>query len=551
MIRTADGQALKILARGDCTSRRSIALNQDLFERPPLFLQNEKSTFVQFLDAIRGISVTEDFLREISDVDSMPRVLRSFYLGQAGRSILHEHDADLLMLDSYADMNFQLWENNAAGFKLWIHPKFVHDLEGFKETHRSLGHRTLEQSVDDAVAFIEYIRTLNPQIPVLFLNQQVDHYPKLADRAADFEKLGALVATRLPDVFFGGVVSKEDLDLADIGSAGGPGNTLHFQGSTYRRMWDRAMRDGLEDALLRRHDLIAGSSQNLESRDDSHEVTGNTRGAGDLGFTPSPRRHIVITETIDLDLQVGSETCNELCARAYQDVQRVLANYFYLDGRTDTGQPPRFTPMLIDLEEFPTFDLWEAHIKKFSGGARLRHKRKAMDAGYYTKPFPYRLHIPDIYEINTSRDNRSGGPIRSNLTRSIEELGGAPDRMFQVPAVKCPRHWQQTYGVFLHDAGHQQGSVEVGERLVAYVSLRRRGEFVLYSQIIGHGEHLAKGVLTLLHHDVVRHLYENDLGRPTGLRYIMYGGVQNGGEGLYQFKHRAGFKPYIVNVPPA
>jgi len=271
---------------------------------------------------------------------------------------------------------------------------------------------------------------------------------------------------------------------------------------------------------------------------------------GELSFTKSPHRNIIITETIDLDLQLGSDTCVDGCARAADEIDK-LRNYFYIDGQTETGRPPRFTPMLIDLEEFATFDLWEREIKKFSGGARLRQKRKASDAGYYTKEFPFRLHIPDVYDINTSMDERSGGPIRDNLTRSIEDLGGAPQQLIGVPPTKCQRHWRRTFGVFLPEPGHHQGAVDVGERLIAYLSLQRRGDFAVYNQILGHGDHMSKGILTLLHHDVVQHLYENELGRPSGLRYIMYGGVQNGGEGLYQFKHRAGFKPYIVNVRPA
>lgn len=565
MIRTADGQPLKILARGDCTSRRSVALNQDLFDKAPVFLQNEKSTFIQFLDAISGVTVTPEFLRDLSDVDSMPRVLRSFYLGQAGRSILTERDADLLMLDSYADMNFQLWENRDDGFKLWIHPKFVYDLEKFKETHRNLGRRSLQQSVDDAVKLIDYIRIRNPQIPVLFLNQQVDHYPKLADREADFATLGELVAERLPDVYYGGVVAKQDLELADIGSAGGPGNTLHFQGGTYRRMWDRAIAAGLAEAIRRRSELKGSdvpeapqaplpsepaTAARQPSSDSEPAEAVPSSDPGELTFTPSANRNIVITEVIDMDLQLRSDSCAATCSRTAENVRRNLANYFYIDGRTDDGRPPRFTPMLIDLEEFPSFEQWEAHIKRFSKGARLRQKRKANDAGYYTKEYPHRLHLPDVYDINTSMAERSGGPIRSNLTRSLDEMGGAPDRRFEIPAVACPRHWRKTFGVFVPDPGHKQGDIEVDERLVGYFSVQRCGEFAVYNQIIGHGDHIPKGILTLLHHDVVQHLYDSEVGRSSDLRYVMYGGVQNGGNGLYQFKRQAGFKPYIVNVSP-
>lgn len=542
MLKTADGNPLKILARGDCTSRRSVALNQDLFNKPPVFVQNEKSTFLQFLDAASGVTATEEYLREISDVEAMPRVLRSFYMGQAGRSILDQVDGDLLMIDSYADMNFQLWENTERGFKFWIHPRYIHDLEKFKQEHKDLGFRTLEQSVDDAVRFIELIREKNPGIPVLFLNQQVDYYPKLADKADDFARLGELVAERLPDVYYGGVVEKDALDLADIGSCG-PGNTLHFQGGTYRQMWERALSAGLREAIEKRTASRPAAVQPAKVEEQA--------GYGELTYTKSRDRDIVITEIIDLDLQSESETCIPKCEAVPAAVEKSLSSYFYFDGKTEDGPAPRFTPMLIDLEEYPDFHAWEQHIKKFSGGEKLRQKKKAKGLGYYTHEFPFKLHTPDAFEINNSMEERSGGKIRENLTRSLESLGGAPTGPIPLRQPKCIHHWRKTFGTFVEKPDHVQGTVEVGERLAAYISIQRHGEFAIYTQIIGHGADLPNGALTLLHHDLVEHLYSDEYGKPGGLRYIMYGGVQNGGEGLFQFKRRGGFKPYIVNVPPA
>lgn len=542
MLKTADQNPLRILARGDCTSRRSVALNQDLFSKPPVFVQNEKSAFIQFLDAASGVTVTEDYLKEISDTEAMPRVLRSFYMGQAGRSVLDHSDGDLLMIDSYADMNFQLWENIEHGFKFWIHPKFVYDLKKFKQEHKDFGFRTLKQSVEDAVLFIDVIREKNPGIPVLFLNQQVDFYPKLADKAEDFAKLGELVAERLPDVYYGGVVEKDALDLADIGSCG-PGNTLHFQGGTYRQMWVRALNAGLREA-------IEGRTANRPAP--VATAAAPEAGYGELTYTKSPARDIVITEILDLDLQVGSDTCGPACDKVPAAVEKSLRRYFYFDGKCEEGPAPRFTPMLIDLEEFETFEDWEyKNIRKFSGGEKLRQKKKAQGLGYYTHEYPFKLHTPDAFEINNSMTERSGGLIRDNLKRSIEDMGGAPTAQIKLGEPKCNHHWRKTFGTFVEKPGHMQGDVEVGERLTTYISILRHGEFAIYTQIIGHGEDLPNGTLTLLHHDVVEHLYTSEHGKQSGLRYVMYGGVQNGGEGLFQFKRRGGFKPYIVNVSPA
>lgn len=542
MIKTSDGAPLRILARGDCTSRRSVALNQDMFQKAPVFVQNEKSTFIQFLDAAQGKTATEEYLREISDVDAMPRVLRSFYMGQASRSILQETGGDLLMLDSYADMNFQLWEH-ADGFKFWMHPKFIYDLPKFKAEHKDIGFRSLDDSVEDAVNFIELVRQTNPGIPVLFLNQQVDYYPKLADRAPDFSKLGELVAARLPDVYYGGAVPKGHLELADVGSCG-PGNTLHFQGGTYRKMWDRAIAAGLSEAIANR--------RSIKNEAAPAETQPAPRAYGELGFTPSPNQNIVITETIDIDLQVKGKQCLDACNKVPDAVRKGLQRYFYFDGETPDGNPPPYTPMLIDLHEYESFDDWEMkNIRKFSGGEKIRQKKKAQSLGYFIKEYPHKLHIPDVYDINTSMDERSGGPIRQNLTKSLEEMGGAPTGHYEVPKVKCTRHWSKTFGVFVKLEGHKQGEIQLDERLAGFISVQRHGEFAIYKQIIGHGQDLPNGILTLLHHGVIEYLYENRIGESTGLRYVMYGGVQNGGAGLFQFKRRAGFKPYIVNIPPA
>ncbi|NYD76508.1 hypothetical protein SAMN05216555_1128 [Arthrobacter cupressi] len=128
----------------------------------------------------------------------------------------------------------------------------------------------------------------------------------------------------------------------------------------------------------------------------------------------------------------------------------------------------------------------------------MRQKLKALSLGYFTREFPFKLHLPDVHDINNSMAERSGGPIRDNLRRSLEEMGGAPTRAYKVSPVKCPHHWSKTYGVFEPKAGHKQGEIVVEGRLAAYISIHRHGEFAIYTQIIGHGEDLGNGVLTLL-----------------------------------------------------
>ncbi len=531
--------ALTIVARGDCTSRRAIALNPEVFEQQPVFRQSQKSTFGQFLDSLDGLSLSEEFLNSISNVVDMPRTLASYYLGQANREALECQDADLLMLDSYADMNFSLWRSKQGGPRFWIHPKFLKDRTAFLADYEELGRPTLEQSVADASKLIERLRQTAPALPVLFLNQQVDYYPKLADRVAEYYQLGELVAAKVPDVFFGGVVEKDALELADVGSCG-PGNTLHFQGSTYKRMLAAAVASGLNQAIARRLDAKpAAESVTIIAKAEAAAPSSELRSA------PCSFAELVITEIVEPNLMFDPASCTAACKSFIDSVAKVFDGYFYLEHKKGQTTPPRFTPMMIDLEPVEDFNAWI-----YSRPATYRHQfQKSERSEFIFDPYNGKNHVPDIYEINNSKEVRSGGAIRSNLTKSIDEMGGAPTELVPVPKLACPKHWRQTFGVFIPVEGHMQGEVELGKKLIAYISVVRYGEFALFAQIMGHGEHLAQGVVNFVAQKVVEAAITEPWGKPSGLRYLMYGGAQNGGEGLYNFKRRSGFKPYIVSMP--
>ena len=151
-----------------------------------------------------------------------------------------------------------------------------------------------------------------------------------------------------------------------------------------------------------------------------------------------------------------------------------------------------------------------------------------------------------MHNVNHSKAVRSGGAMRGSYLRTVEEMGGAPTRPHVATPPACVHHWGLTFGVFLPEPGHVQGTVRVDERLLAYLSLRRFGDVALYSQILGHGDHLAHGILVLLHHEVVHWISEHLDGPARGLRYLMYGGQQNSGESLFQFKRQSGFTPHPV-----
>ena len=52
--------------------------------------------------------------------------------------------------------------------------------------------------------------------------------------------------------------------------------------------------------------------------------------------------------------------------------------------------------------------------------------------------------------------------------------------------------------MYLKKNGYQQGEIITNKKLIGYVSLERNGELLLYSRIIGHGDHLKNGIMYLI-----------------------------------------------------
>lgn len=488
------------------------------------------------LQASQGKLVSEEFLRSITDVGSMPRTLATYYIGQSEDTVLDIEDADLLIIDNYAEMNFSMWAPVGGGSLFWMHPKYVRDSEWFYANHVELGRPTLEKALEDAVNFITLLRKKAPALPVLVLNQQVDYYPKLQERAAEFHKFGARLAQKIPLVFPGAVLSKEQLDLADLNSSG-DGNTLHFQAATYLRMLHEAEQLGLADAVASRRMRKSMPAMAKGLLDEDY------RPSPDSLFSTFPEETMPSKATIDLDLDYHPASfCPEPCSRIIGGVEKTFANYFLFEGGEQ--QPARFTPMLIDLKEFETAADWFT-----TRPATYRHQiKKSQTAGFFVAPFHMRNHSLDVFEINTSKETRSGGAIRSNLTKSLEELGGLPVIETKLGALKCSRHWRQTFGVFEPIPGYVQGELVTDRRLLAYISVVRYGELAVFAQILGHGDYLEFGVVNFLIGDFIERAMTEPWGRGSGLRYLMYGGAQNGGEGLFNFKRRTGFVPSVVSL---
>jgi hypothetical protein len=248
---------------------------------------------------------------------------------------------------------------------------------------------------------------------------------------------------------------------------------------------------------------------------------------------------------IAVNLMYGQGCCttNDICVKYCAGFQKRMV------GRYVGEQEPcknQFVSALIFLNAF-NYDEYISKVKKIHKSASFRQSKKADKQGYYCKQFAWRNHIPDIVEINQSKETRSGGKMRAAYQRSIEELGGPPKKEIKVASPKCPLHTTFCWGIFEHREGYSQGDIITNEKLLAYIKFKRIGNYSVYTSILGHGDYLRYGIMYRLHYAIMAWIGENKNGLLSGLDFLLYGAFDSGNEGLQQWKKRAVFeKAYLV-----
>lgn len=170
-------------------------------------------------------------------------------------------------------------------------------------------------------------------------------------------------------------------------------------------------------------------------------------------------------------------------------------------------------------------------------------KSRSIKLGYTVKTFNPALFVGDWVDINRSAEARSGGALRGSLLQTVEDRGGYPKSYLEPDTPTCNEHWATTFGTFQVQPGHTQGNVVVDERLLAYIVLRRVGDLCVYSQIVGHDAHTKEGVVYHCHFDIVKWILAPENQLTKGVKTLMYGGIGNGGKGLWQWKRTSGFTP--------
>ncbi|WP_139150897.1 hypothetical protein [Halofilum ochraceum] len=243
-----------------------------------------------------------------------------------------------------------------------------------------------------------------------------------------------------------------------------------------------------------------------------------------------------------VDFALDNAICrtSRKCSRMVGKSRERLGNGNYISGKED--EPPKVVAAVLRLSGV-THEQYREAVRKRSKGESLRQAKKAEKFGIRCAPFDRRLFVPDIHEINESKAVRSGGAMRDSYHKTVEELGGWPDSYHRWSEPACTKHYDIWWGAFESVEGYSQGRVQTDEKLVAYIDLRRLGNFALYSLIIGHGDYLKTGVMYRLHLAIMEWLLDPNNPHATGLDYLVYAGFYQGGEGLQHWKRKFLFEP--------
>jgi hypothetical protein len=165
---------------------------------------------------------------------------------------------------------------------------------------------------------------------------------------------------------------------------------------------------------------------------------------------------------------------------------------------------------LIDLQEMGTRDKYLDHIKGKNAGAY--HAKRARSRGYAFTEIDRNQHVADIYDINTSLDNRQGRPM---------------DQVY--------REKQTSFETLPHFRYY--GILNPHGRLVAYANLGLYGNFASFSHLIGLRNN--DGIMHFLVVEIILQLIERQQ-----VRYVMYDTFFGAQPGMQTFKKILGFRPY-------
>lgn len=146
--------------------------------------------------------------------------------------------------------------------------------------------------------------------------------------------------------------------------------------------------------------------------------------------------------------------------------------------------------------------------------------RKAEKQGYEFREFDWNKYMDEIFNINTSKEVRSSGPMHGWYIEPVK-----PRYLNNEEQLHC-----KYYGIFKNNC------------LCAYLTLLTCGNFAFFKHFIGHADHLKHGIMNYFLFCAVR-----EYVRDPHIEWFNYGIMSlEGSSGEMAFKKHAGFEAYAT-----
>ncbi|MEN6373149.1 MAG: hypothetical protein ABFD75_00030 [Smithella sp.] len=157
---------------------------------------------------------------------------------------------------------------------------------------------------------------------------------------------------------------------------------------------------------------------------------------------------------------------------------------------------------------------------KMVGEDTRRKIRRAEKEGYHFGEFDWNDYLDDIFNINTSKNVRSGGVMHGWYREPVKPRYHNSEEQY----------FKKYYGIFKDQS------------LIAYLHLSLCGDFGFFKHIIGHADHLKSGVMYYLLSCAVREY----VGHPY-VKWFNYGILRAGEKGgTIDFRKHSRFKDYAT-----
>lgn len=497
---------MKILVRGDCCSRRAIVLNGELFGQSPLIIADEKQPTRFLLERLDGIVPDMASIKHHLRIEELDELQLYYFESQFKTVTLDIEDADLICMDSYADMNFKSFKHRRDGWSVWLDTYYIKDIAAFEEEFVFRGRTSLQQAVEDTKRLIEHYRRLKPGIPILYLAQPVSFYPKLR-RHNVFNKIGEILAQEVENLFFGGIAKKSELVPEDLQDDKW---TLHFDAKSYAKMVHRAVKAGLPlDAIKR-----AGFFNTVVEIVDKQPVTRRDR-LRKLGFQREPKHYILQVENF--------AECVPFCDVFMERRFPSLAAGYISDSSSKDGWDRVHMPLAFEVL------------------ANAERKRSENDnTNLFVEPFDWRAYVEDRWLIDkASFEAQHNG---QTYAQTLEQLGPLPVSVSNPTPKGCSKHWAVPFGIFRNEPGRKSGDAVLNKRLLGFILPERFGDLVYLPPYRAHPE--ISGIALKLLIDALLDLFQFPAAEwQSNVRTVMYGAIETVDRPTLDALAREGFEP--------